>query len=218
MNGEAGKKYKIGIFGGSFDPVHLGHTGLAKDAMEQAGLERVIFIPARLQPFKLDKQLASGDARLEMLRIATESEPNFETSAYELETEGISYTYLTMRAMQCKWGQDAKLYFITGTDAFLKIEKWTNSEELLRNYSYIIGTRPGYRQEELEFCIERIEKVYGTEVINIDNVQIDASSTEIRHVLEHGGSAEGFISGAVERYIREHGLYEDKGIYRGKSE
>ena len=199
---------KIGIFGGSFDPVHLGHTGLAEDAMKQAGLEKIVFIPAKLQPFKLDKKLTSGEDRLEMLKLAAGNTEGFEISTYELDNEGISYSYLTMRAIQEKYGDDVKLYFITGTDAFLKIDQWKNAEELLTEYSYVIGTRPGYKQEELSLCIERIHKEYGTEIINIDNVQIDVSSTEIRDMISRGGSAEGLISSEVERYIRNNGLYE----------
>lgn len=199
---------KIGIFGGSFDPVHLGHTGLAEDAMKQAGLEKIVFIPAKLQPFKLDKKLTSGEDRLEMLKLAAGNTEGFEISTYELDNEGISYSYLTMRAMQEKYGDDVKLYFITGTDAFLKIDQWKNAEELLTEYSYVIGTRPGYKQEELSLFIERIRKEYGTEIINIDNVQIDVSSTEIRDMISRGGSAEGLISSEVERYIRNNGLYE----------
>lgn len=212
MSGKSVTSYnkirKIGIFGGSFDPVHLGHTGLAEDAMKQAGLDKVIFIPARLQPFKLDKKLTSGKDRFELLKLATRENEGFEVSSYELNENGISYSYLTMRAMQKQFGTDAKLYFITGTDAFLKIDQWKNAEELLTKYSYVIGTRPSYKQEELELCIKRIREAYNTEIINIDNVQIDVSSTEIREILGRGDSAKDLISVEVERYIKEHGLYE----------
>lgn len=199
---------KIGIFGGSFDPVHLGHTGLAEDAVKQAGLDKVVFIPAGIQPFKLDKKQASGEDRLEMLRLAAGNAERFEISTYELDNEGVSYSYLTMRAMKEMYGEDVKLYFITGTDAFLKIDKWKNAEELLTEYSYVIGTRPGYKQEELRLYIEDIRRKYGTEIINIDNVQVDVSSTEIRDIISRGGSAEGLISPEVERYIKDNGLYE----------
>ncbi len=198
---------RIGIFGGTFDPVHWGHISLAKDAAEQAALDQVVFVPARRQPFKLDKKITSGADRLQMLKIATEGAQNLAVSSYELDADGISYTYLTMRAMQELYGKDAKLYFITGTDSFLKIETWKNAEELLSSYAYIVGVRPGYRQEELDACMERIRKRYGTEVRNIANVQVDVSSTEIRKLLEAGGQAQALIPAGVERYIKTHGLY-----------
>lgn len=200
---------KIGIFGGTFDPVHLGHINLALDAKLQAGLDKVIFIPAKLQPFKLDKRVTDGKDRLAMLREAVSDISGLEVSSYELDAEGISYTYLTMRAMKKAFGDDAKLYFIMGTDSFLKLEKWKNSRELLETCSYIIGTRPGYKHEELELCIERICRDYNTEVRNIDNVQLDISSTEIRRRIDKGISCGDLIPYKVERYIKDNGLYKE---------
>ena len=200
---------KIGIFGGTFDPVHLGHINLALDAKLQAGLDKVIFIPAKLQPFKLDKNVTAGKDRLAMLREAVSDISGLEVSSYELDAEGISYTYLTMRAMKKAFGDDAKLYFIMGTDSFLKLEKWKNSRELLETCSYIIGTRPGYKHEELELCIERICRDYNTEVRNIDNVQLDISSTEIRRRIDKGISCGDLIPDKVERYIKDNGLYKE---------
>lgn len=198
---------KTGIFGGTFDPVHTGHIHLAKDALEQAGLDKVIFVPARLQPFKLDRKTASGKDRMEMLKQAVSGYKNLEVSSYELDSESISYTYLTLRAMSDKLGSDMKLYFITGTDAFLKIEKWKNSHELLTKYSYIIGSRPGYKETELKDHIKDINERYGTEVLMINNTQHDISSTEIRDILKTGGSLEHLVPEQVERYIKENGLY-----------
>ena len=198
---------RIGIFGGSFDPVHLGHIGLARDAVKLAGLEKVILIPAKLQPFKLDKEVTAGEDRLNMLQLASEGEDTLEVSDYEMTKEGISYTYLTMRAMKEHYGPETKLYFITGTDSFLNIDKWKNAEEQLSSYSFLVGTRPGYKDRELEECIYRISRDYNTEVKHIDNIQVDVSSTEIRERIEAGISAEDLIPNEVERYIRENGLY-----------
>lgn len=199
---------KIGILGGTFDPVHLGHINLAIDAKAQAGLDKVIFVPAKLQPFKLDKNVTAGEHRLAMIKEAIDGIDGLEVSPYELEAEGISYTYLTVRAMKKLFGTDARLYFITGTDSFLKIETWKNAEELIRSCSYIIGTRPGYRKQELDICIERIRRDYNTEVINIDNTQFDISSTEIRKRLESGLPCSDLIPEKTERYITANGLYK----------
>lgn len=199
---------KIGILGGTFDPVHLGHINLAIDAKAQAGLDKVIFVPAKLQPFKLDKEVTAGEHRLAMIKEAIDGIDGLEVSPYELEAEGISYTYLTVRAMKKRFGKDARLYFITGTDSFLKIETWKNAEELIRSCSYIIGTRPGYRKQELDICIERIRRDYNTEVINIDNTQFDISSTEIRKRLESGLPCSDLIPEKTERYITANGLYK----------
>ena len=200
---------KIGILGGTFDPVHLGHINLAIDAKAQAGLDKVIFVPAKLQPFKLDKNVTAGEHRLAMIKEAIDGIDGLEVSPYELEAEGISYTYLTVRAMKKRFGTDARLYFITGTDSFLKIETWKNAEELIRSCSYIIGTRPGYRQEELDECVSRIRDIYNTEILFLNNTQLDISSTEIRERLERGIPSGDLIPAEVERYITEHGLYRN---------
>lgn len=199
---------RIGILGGTFDPIHLGHINLALDAKREADLDKVILIPAKLQPFKLDKKTASGEDRLTMINEAVSDIDGIEVSPYELNKEGISYTYLTIRAMREMFGNDAEIYFITGTDSFLKIESWKNSEELLKSCSYLIGTRPGYKQNELELCIERIRRDYNTEVRNIANLQLDVSSTEIRRRLEEGISCSDLIPDKVERYIKANGLYK----------
>lgn len=188
--------------------MHLGHINLAIDAKAQAGLDKVIFVPAKLQPFKLDKNVTAGEHRLAMIKEAIDGIDGLEVSPYELEAEGISYTYLTVRAMKKRFGTDARLYFITGTDSFLKIETWKNTEELIRSCSYIIGTRPGYRKQELDICIERIRRDYNTEVINIDNTQFDISSTEIRKRLESGLPCSDLIPEKTERYITANGLYK----------
>ena len=139
---------RIGILGGTFDPVHYGHIALAEDAVREANLDEVVMIPARIQPFKQDREYASGEDRFNMLALAAGKNDHVTVSRYELEQEGVSYTYLTLRHMQEFYGEDTRLFFITGTDSFLKIDTWRNAPELLTKYSYIIGTRPGYRQDE----------------------------------------------------------------------
>ncbi|NLD20312.1 MAG: nicotinate (nicotinamide) nucleotide adenylyltransferase [Clostridiales bacterium] len=198
---------KIGIFGGSFDPIHYGHLGLAADAMKQVELTKVMFVPAKLQPFKLDKKMASGPDRLVMLNLALADHENFQASSFELDSEGISYTYLTLRYMQRKFGEGARLYFITGTDTFLKIEAWKEAEEMLTRYSFIIGTRPGFKKEELDACIKRVSDDYNTQVVTIHNTELDISSTEIRKSLKKGDKSTMPIPGKVGRYIKTHGLY-----------
>lgn len=198
---------KIGILGGTFDPVHLGHIGLARDAMQQVKLDKVVFIPAKLQPFKLDKKVTDAKDRLAMLRLAADACKGFEISRYEIDNDSISYTYLTLRHVRKTYGDECKIYFITGTDSFLKIETWKESREILSNYSFIIGTRPGYRADELKSCIDRIHSDYNTEIRNIDNMQLDISSTEIRRKIYNGESTKGLLPANVERYIIEHGLY-----------
>lgn len=198
---------RIGVLGGTFDPVHNGHIGLAEDAKKQAGLDQVLLIPAKLQPFKLDKNVTDGFHRLEMLRLAVLKSPGLIASDHELKSEGVSYTYKTLRSIQQQEGKDARLYFITGTDAFLKISTWKNAEELLKNYSFAVGSRPGYKETELNECIEHLKNVYNTDIVKIENRKRDISATEIRQRMSEGAGLTGLVPETVERYIEEHGLY-----------
>lgn len=198
---------RIGILGGTFDPVHNGHIGLAEDAKQQEELEKVIFMPAKLQPFKLHKEVTEGKHRLEMIRLAVSPYAGLEASDYELRQERISYTYKTLREIQKQEGNETQLYFITGTDAFLKIAAWRNAEEMLRTYSFAVGSRPGYKDGKLDTCIDRIKKVYNTHIVKIENQKRDISATEIRERLEKGSPLKGLIPESVERYIKENGLY-----------
>ena len=198
---------KIGVYGGTFDPVHNGHVSLAADAVKMASLDEMIFMPVYIQPFKQDKKLTAGDDRLAMLKLASEKEPAFTVSDYEMKSEGVSYTYKTLRVLKESYGEDDSICFICGTDSFLKIETWMNAGELLDNYSYIVGTRPGYREDELAETIERIRREHGTEITKIKNHQVDVSSTMIRERAAAGLSITGLVPESVERYIIENGLY-----------
>lgn len=199
---------KIGILGGSFDPVHNGHIGLAVDAKNQMGLDEVLLIPAKLQPFKLDKNMVSGEQRLEMIALAVADKPGITPCSYELEQEQISYTYKTLAAISEMEGPETEIYFLTGTDSLLQIHRWKNAEEMLRTYNFVVGSRPGYKDDELRECIDFLKKEYNTNVTKVDNNQLNISSTEIRDRLHSGQGLAGLVPEVVERYIIEHGLYK----------
>lgn len=198
---------KIGILGGTFDPIHNGHISLAQDAQEQANLDQVLFVPAKLQPFKLHKQVTNSKHRMAMVCLAIEKHTGFSASSIELDLPEISYTCNTMKRLQMNVFPGDKLFFITGTDAFLKINKWKHAEELLKNYSFIVGSRPGYREAELQMCIEQMQAVYNTSVVNINNRKLDISATKIRELVNDHKSLSMYVPAAVERYITENGLY-----------
>lgn len=198
---------RIGIFGGSFDPIHYGHLHLAEEARCMAGLDRVLFIPTWVSPFKQESMPASSEERLEMVRIAISSNPGFAVSDMEILRKKVSYTVDTMRRCRKMMGEDTRLYFITGTDAFLGIESWYCSEELLKNYSFVIGSRPGYREEDLDQVIARVERTYGADVRKIEIPQMDISSSRIREKIREGTSVRYLLPDALIHYIERKGLY-----------
>lgn len=198
---------KIGILGGSFDPVHTGHIELAKRALH-VGLEKIIFVPTGIQPFKCDNTPAADTDRIAMLELAVAEVPEFTISRCEIEREGFSYTIDTLRAMRELY-TGAEIFFIIGIDAFLGIQKWMRAEELLREFSFIIGMRPGCDAQKLAAVIADICSAYGTTLLQIDNPMIDISSTEIRQCVQSGcwAGIEDKIPEKVKEYIIAHEVY-----------
>ncbi len=200
---------RTGIFGGSFDPVHNGHTGLAADACEQAGLDEVVFVPARIQPFKQGRRVTSGEHRARMLEIASSGDDRMVVSRYEIERDEVSYTVNTLRHFREMYGDDTEIFFITGSDSFLMIDQWYMAEEILPGYSFIVGSRPGYANAELERKISEIKDRFGTEIHVVDNIPVDVSSTELRQMIATGRDISGYVPEDVVRYIDENGLYRE---------
>lgn len=198
---------KIGILGGTFDPVHYGHLILAEQARGEADLDQVMFMPAMVQPFKLNTKIADGSHRYEMLLIATSDNPNFIVSEMELNSPEVSYTIKTLRNCKNSLGENIELYFIIGTDAFLGLEKWYESDELLKEFSFIVGTRPGYKEQELKQRVNYFKDKYGARIIQINNSEVEISSTDIKERIQKGKSIKYLLPKTVEEYIYKHSLY-----------
>lgn len=198
---------KIGVFGGSFDPVHMGHLTIAQDAVEQLELDRLIFVPAAIPPHKQGKTLAEGRHRLEMLRLATEGNLNFEVSDMELRRGGVSYTFDTMTQLQAEH-RAAKLFFIVGLDSLTILHAWKNAEQLLKKWTIVPFARGG---EDPARIAEQIllpndwKKQFLERIIRIHEIEISAS--EIRMRLAEGLSIRYLVPPEVEMYIAEHGIY-----------
>lgn len=198
---------KIGIFGGSFDPIHNGHMVLAEYVKEGAGLDRIILLPAYESPFKVGMSGADSAQRLRMTELAAEDNPHLTVSPLDVRQGKVSYTVDLLRVMQKQFPED-RLYFIAGTDSFLGIERWMGAEELLTTYGFAVGTRPGYRDEELTAHAQRLREKYGTEIIVTSIPKVDISSTDIRRRCSSGGSIRYLVPAKVEEYIRRHRIYE----------
>ncbi len=197
---------KIGVLGGSFDPVHLGHVTLGSAAVTEGALDKLIIMPAHVQPFKIGREFADDEHRLEMCRLAFENVERAEVSDYEMVHTEISYTFDTLAYLKNRY-PDSKLYFITGTDSFLDIEHWRKGKDLLQTYGFIVSVRPGYREKQLEERIRYYEAVYGTDVIRLHHEMPDVSSTKIKARRGQGLPVCDMLPETVERYINEHKLY-----------
>lgn len=198
---------RIGVLGGTFDPVHLGHKALAEAAIREANLEKLIIMPARMQPFKMGKRVTEDYHRLAMVQKAFENSPKVEVSDYEIYNTYISYTYDTLVYL-AKQYPDKEIWFVMGTDSFLDLDTWYKGTSLLKKFSFIVSVRPGYREKDLEDKIKKYNEEYGAKVIKAESLMPDISSTDIRETYRRGESISSFVPEAVERYIIENGLYE----------
>lgn len=199
---------KIAIMGGSFDPVHVGHVSFVNDVLAQLPVDEAVFMPAKLQPFKLDEEPAPFYDRKEMLCLATKSEPFMSVSELENELQGVSYTYRTLREFKKMTGRDTKVYFLVGTDTFMQMDTWKESSDLLGNNSIIVAHRPGYDRDRLYAKKSEYEKKFSTEILTIENKKVDISSTQIRERIKAGKSINNLVHKDVEIYIGEKGLYK----------
>ncbi|MDR3365285.1 MAG: nicotinate-nucleotide adenylyltransferase [Clostridiales Family XIII bacterium] len=191
---------RVGVFGGTFDPVHTGHLLLAEAARAQAGLSRVLFMPAHIQPFKQDAGISPDDDRLRMLSLAISDNPGFGVTLIEIEQGGVSYTIDSLRALRSSLG-GMRLCFIIGTDMFLMIGKWKEADALVREFDFAVGVRPGYLHGEAVAKAEALKQSHGTRVDFVDNPPIRLSSTELRECVKNGGTIRYLVPESVRRYL-----------------
>ena len=202
-----GNTERIGVFGGSFDPVHLGHLTIAQDAVEQLELDRLIFVPAAVSPFKQHRQPVEGRHRFEMLQLATADNLQFEVSDLELARGGVSYTVDTIQHLQGEH-PGAELFFIVGLDSLVEMHRWHRVEDLLTICTVVPFGRGG---EDPEAVAEKSElsNVWKEQLlarlIRIHEVEVSAS--EIRMRVAEGLSIHYLVPPEVEMYIAEHHLY-----------
>ena len=198
---------KVGILGGTFDPIHIGHLIIAEEARYQLNLEKVIFLPAGKPYFKNDRIVSTKSDRLKMIEQGIKDNPRFEISEIELDRDGPSYSVDSITRLKTELGDEVELYFLIGLDALTDIHKWKHPAELIDMCQVIGLTRPGYQ----EFNWSEIErKVSGaSQKIKIIEVsQIGVSSTDVRMMVKSDISIRYLVPDAVVKYIEEHKLYK----------
>lgn len=197
---------KTGILGGTFDPVHLGHTGVAEAAARELGLDQVMMMPVHIQPFKQDRRTASAEDRVAMLELAVRRCDKLFVSTYEIENEVVSYTYDTIAALSGRYPED-EFCFIMGSDSLMSIETWYKGPELLRLCSFAVGLRPTNDRTAVEAKARYLRDTYGAEIHVLEELMLPVSSTQIRELVEREEPIFGLVAPEVEVYIDEHDLY-----------
>ncbi len=198
-------KKRVGIMGGTFDPIHLGHLVVANEVLNIYNLDKIIFVPAGNPPHKIGMSDSSGD-RFFMTNLATLSNNKFMVSDFEIKNLGKSYTLNTLQEFHSIY-LNTEFYFITGTDAIIDLPKWYEPKELLKLCKFIAVSRPGLKKKYLELKINEIKNELNAdiEVLNVPMLQI--SSTDIRERFANGISAKYLLPECVEQYIIKNNLY-----------
>lgn len=209
---EDDKRYKIGIMGGTFDPIHYGHLVIAEQIRQNYNLDKVIFIPVGIPPHKREMKITKGEHRYLMILLATMTNPYLDVSRVEIDKKAISYTIETMRELNKKYAdKNVEFYFIIGADAISTIETWEEPVELLQMCKFIAATRPGVTNSNMSSMIEYYKDKYGAEIQTMTVSAVDISSTDIRNRIAGNRPIKYLLPEAVEHYILKNGLYlEDK--------
>ena len=199
---------RIGISGGTFDPVHKGHIESALATKEQLNLDKVIFVPGGEPPHKLDRRITKAEDRLAMLSAAISSYENLEISQYEINKKGYSFSIDTVRYMKEKYGPETELFYIIGADVAGELTHWKDYEELFRLTGFAALLRPGYTEENFTQNIQTTCKM-GADIHVVKSPMIDISSKEIRQAVKAGdyGKISHTIPEQVLEYIKEKELY-----------
>lgn len=191
---------RLGILGGTFNPIHVAHLSIAEQVGEARGLEKVLFIPARIPPHKGSPDIAPAEDRYRMTVLATESNPRFEVSRIELDRSGTSFSKDTLQELREMY-PGTELYYIIGSDAVAELPTWREPDLVVKLARLLVVKRPGF---DLTPFAER----FGENVETVDVSESDVSSTEIRERTRRGLSIEQLVPPNVEQYIRKNGLYK----------
>lgn len=203
-------RMKIGIMGGTFNPIHNGHLIIAEDVREQCGLDRVLFIPSGQPPHKPDTEVIDAHHRYEMVRMAVENNPYFEASRIEVDRNGITYTINTLQELKGIYGEEVELYFIIGADVVEELTTWREFRQVFHLCEFIAVLRPGYDNSAFEKAIEKNRKDFGVRIGQTQSRLVDISSSDIRKRCERNGSIKYLVPESVEEYIGRYGLYGKK--------
>jgi nicotinate-nucleotide adenylyltransferase len=198
---------KIGLLGGTFDPIHLAHLILAEQVRDDLELDEVYFVPAGNPPHKSDEIVTEGALRSEMVYRAIEGHESFDVFDYELQQEGLTYSIDTVDAFKRLVDKEAKLFFITGADQILKIETWKSYRELLTKVNFVVARRPGSDQEQLEEKVEMLRSEIGATIQLVEIPSMEISSTHIRQRVAERRTIRYMVPAEIDEFIKLNNLY-----------
>ncbi len=203
---------RVGVIGGTFDPIHYGHLVIAEEVYAALDLAEMVFVPAGQPPHKPGRVVTAAQHRLAMLELAIASNPHFTISYIDLERKGPSYTVETLRLLRKQWGAQTAIYFVIGWDSLEELLSWYDPADVLEQLTHLVAVHrpghtevPGYR-EQLEKHLPGI----GQRLITVPAPQLDISATDLRLRVAEGRPIKYQVPEAVEQYIVQHELYQKR--------
>ncbi|MBW9169835.1 nicotinate-nucleotide adenylyltransferase [Clostridium estertheticum] len=198
---------KKAIFGGTFDPIHIGHIHIAYEALYSLKLDKILFMPAGNPPNKLNKQITDSKIRYDLVNKAIEGEINFEISDYEINKKENSYTYETIELFS-KLQSNTEWYFLIGADSLIDLDNWKNVDRLLNGCQLVVYNRAGFALEKILKQKKSLESKYHNKIIFLDMPIIDISSTSIRESIKEGRNINYLLPKGVEKIVEKFKLYK----------
>lgn len=199
------RTYRLGIMGGTFDPIHYGHLVAAEQAFDDLGLDLVVFMPAGRPAFKQDRGVTSGEDRFAMTLLATADNPHFVASRFEVDRDGVTYTADTLRLLRSLYPDNVEFYFITGADAITEIVTWRDADDIARLAHLVAATRPGYDLDRAWDTIAASGLDFDVTYLSVPALAI--SSSYLRERVGAGQSLRYLTPDPVTGYLHKHGLY-----------
>jgi len=200
------KRKKIGVMGGTFDPIHNGHLAIAGLVKEKLALDEVVFIPDNIPPHKLAQHWSPAQDRYKMTELGIQGKAGFVISDLELKRAGISYTYDTLKYLRDSYGDEDDFYFIVGADSLVQLHTWHKAKELVKLCTYVAVTRPGFASDMAD-TLEDFKKQGIENVVMVETPEFPVSSTQIRNLVRAGKPIAELVPKAVAEYIRQTDLY-----------
>ncbi len=194
------------MLGGTFDPIHMGHLIIAEETKVRLNLAEILFVPAGLPWLRMDSPISAAEHRVQMVRLAIGNKPYFKLSTMEIERPGPSYTVDTIAELEGQFGVEDELFFILGWDNLAELSKWREPSRLIKMCYLVAVPRVGYSLPDLKF-MEAVIPGLAQRVILLDTPEVDITASVIRNRVARGLSIGHLVPEAVERYIREQGLY-----------
>lgn len=207
QKGNTKEKMKVGIMGGTFNPIHIGHLIIGEITRQEYCLDEIIYIPVGDPPHKPSKEIARAEHRYNMVAKAIEDNSKFRLSDIEIRRTGKTYTIDTLEELNRVYRGDVEFYFIVGGDMLLELKGWKRADELFRKCVFVVYNRWGFSNDKVKKEVENLRRLYAAQILFVHGPLIDISSTYIRDSIKNGISVKYLVPDNVLHYIEENGIY-----------